>query len=194
MSNHSARIAGLAFAGLALASGAAGAQGKGHGKGRGNEKAAHESQDVRADRDDRDDRDERGDRDVRHARRDRDDRDDRDERGVNRGRDVYDVNGNRVYGNGAKVPPGLAKKPGQMPPGQYKKRYGTNEGADVLGGILRRRGYSVLRVVPAGQSQYVFYRTPDGLERRAIVSPGADRLTFTNVPSALLREVLAALY
>lgn len=167
MSNHSARIAGLAFAGLALVSGAAGAQGKGHGKGHGNEKAAHGNQAAKVDR---------------------------DERGVDRGRDVYDVNGNRVYGNGVKVPPGLAKKPGQMPPGQYKKRYGTNEGADVLGGILRRRGYSVLRVVPAGQSQYVYYRTPNGLERRAIVSPGAERLTFTNVPSSLLREVLAALY
>ena len=118
MSNHSARIAGLAFAGLALVSGAAGAQGKGHGKGHGNEKAAHGNQAVRADRDERDDRDERG------VRRNSDDR---------YNRDVYDVNGNRVYGNGAKVPPGLAKKPGQMPPGQYKKRYGTNEGADVLG-------------------------------------------------------------
>ena len=179
MSNHSARIAGLAFAGLALVSGAAGAQGKGHGKGHGNEKAAHGNQAVRNERDDRDDRDERG------VRRNSDDR---------YNRDVYDVNGNRVYGNGAKVPPGLAKKPGQMPPGQYKKRYGTNEGADVLGGILRRRGYSVLRVVPSGPSQYVYYRTPNGLERRAIVSPGADRLSFTNVPSSLLREVLAALY
>lgn len=30
----------------------------------------------------------------------------------------------RVYvqGSGSRVPPGLAKKPGQMPPGQYKKR------------------------------------------------------------------------
>ena len=173
MSNHSARIAGLAFAGLALVSGAAGAQGKGHGKGHGNEKAAHGNQAARVDRDERDDR---------------------DERGANRGRDVYDVNGNRVYGNATRVPPGLAKKPGQMPPGQYKKRYGTNEGADVLGGILRRRGYSVLRVVPAGPSQYVYYRTPNGVERRAIVSPGTERLTFTNVPSSLLREVLAALY
>jgi hypothetical protein len=168
MSKHSARIAGLAFAGLALVSGAAGAQGKGHGKGHGNEKA-HGNQAARVDRDDHDRRDVYN-------------------------RDVYDVNGNRVYNNGAKVPPGLAKKPGQMPPGQYKKRYGTNEGADVLGGILRRRGYSVLRVVPSGPSQYVYYRTPDGYQRRAIVSPGTERLTFTNVPSSLLREVLAALY
>jgi hypothetical protein len=99
-----------------------------------------------------------------------------------------------VVGNGAKVPPGLAKKPGQMPPGQYKKHYGTNQGADVLGGILRRRGYSVLRVVPAGESQYVYYRLRDGSERRAIVSPGTDRLVFRNVPSSLMQEVLAALY
>jgi len=99
-----------------------------------------------------------------------------------------------VYGNGAKVPPGLAKKPGQMPPGQYKKRYGTNEGADVLGGILRRRGYSVLRTVPAGDSRYVYYRMSDGSTRRVIVSPGTDRLTFSNLPASLLREVMAALY
>lgn len=101
---------------------------------------------------------------------------------------------NGGYDNGVRVPPGLAKKPGQMPPGQYKKRYGTNEGADVLGGILRRRGYPVLRVVPSGQSQYVYYRMRDGSQRRAIVSPGTDRLTFQNVPASLLQEVLAKLY
>jgi hypothetical protein len=98
------------------------------------------------------------------------------------------------YDNGKRVPPGLAKKPGQMPPGQYKKRYGTNEGADVLGGILRRRGYPVLRIVPSGQSQYVYYRMRDGSQRRAIVSPGTDRLSFQNVPASLLQEVLAKLY
>ena len=97
------------------------------------------------------------------------------------------------YHNAAKVPPGLAKKPGQMPPGQYKKRYGTNEGADVLGGVLRRRGYTVQRIVPAGDSRYVYYLS-NGVQRRAIVSPGTDRLSFTNVPASLLREVLAALY
>jgi hypothetical protein len=99
-----------------------------------------------------------------------------------------------TYGNGVKVPPGLAKKPGQMPPGQYKKRYGTNEGATVLGDILRRRGYSVLRVVPAGESQYVYYRLNNGTEQRAIVSPGTERLVFRNVPPALVQEVLAKLY
>ena len=98
------------------------------------------------------------------------------------------------YNDGVRVPPGLAKKPGQMPPGQYKKRYGTNEGADVLGGVLRRRGYPVLRIVPSGQSQYVYYRMRDGSQRRAIVSPGADRLRFQNVPTSLLQEVLAKLY
>jgi hypothetical protein len=107
---------------------------------------------------------------------------------------IRDRDNRDVYGNGAKVPPGLAKKPGQMPPGQYKKRYGTNEGADVLGGILRRRGYSVVRVEPYGDSRYVYYRLNDGTTRRAIVSPGTERLTFTNLPASLLREVLAALY
>ena len=85
---------------------------------------------------------------------------------------------NRSYGNGRKVPPGLSRKPGQMPPGQYKKRYGSSQGADVLSGVLRRRGYPVLRVVPSGDSRYVYYRLRDGSERRAIVSPGGDRLRF----------------
>ena len=119
-----------------------------------------------------------------------------DNRDVIRGgnRDVTRGGNRDVYGNRASVPPGLAKKPGQMPPGQYKKRYGTYEGADVLGGILRRRGYPVLRVVPAGESQYVYYRMRDGSQRRATVSPGTDRLVFRNVPTSLLQEVLAKLY
>jgi hypothetical protein len=111
-----------------------------------------------------------------------------------KGEGVIVREGDRVYGSGKKVPPGLAKKPGQMPPGQYKKRYGTNEGADVLGGIFRRHGYTVVRMVPAGESQYVYYRLRDGSERRAIVSPGTDRLVFRNVPSSLLAEVLSKLY
>ena len=105
-----------------------------------------------------------------------------------------DGNGVRVQGNGNKVPPGLAKKPGQMPPGQYKKRYGTNEGATVLGDILRRRGYTVLRMTPQGESQYVYYRLRDGSERRAIVTSGTERLRFSNVPSSVLSAVLAQLY
>jgi hypothetical protein len=103
------------------------------------------------------------------------------------------VNGD-VYDNGAKIPPGLAKKPGGMPPGQYKKRYGTSQGAGVLRDIFVQRGYTVTRVVPAGQSQYVYYRAPDGVVQRAIVRPGTERLTFVNVPAALLQEVLARLY
>lgn len=114
--------------------------------------------------------------------------------GVIRDRDRDRDRDRTTYGNERKVPPGLAKKPGQMPPGQYKKRYGTNQGADVLGGVLRRRGYSVIRVVPSGEAHHVFYRLRDGSERRAIVSPGADRLQFRNVPASLLQEVLAALY
>jgi hypothetical protein len=94
----------------------------------------------------------------------------------------------------SRVPPGLAKKPGQMPPGQYKKRYGTSEGASALGDIFRRRGYTVTRVAPYGQSQYVYYRLHDGAERRALVSNGTDRLQFTNVPQTILQAVLAQLY
>jgi hypothetical protein len=95
---------------------------------------------------------------------------------------------------GRKVPPGLAKKPGQMPPGQYKKIYNSHEGASVLGDIMRRRGYTVLRVVPVDDARYVYYRYGNGLEQRAIVRPGTDRLRFSNVPSSILQAVLAYLY
>jgi hypothetical protein len=93
-----------------------------------------------------------------------------------------------------RVPPGLAKKPGQMPPGQYKKRYNTYDGASVLGDIMRRRGYEVLRIVPAGRSQYVYYRSRDAAERRAVVRLGEDRLRFSNVPTSIVQAVLARLY
>jgi hypothetical protein len=171
MRTRSGRTIGLAVVALALASGAAEAQIRKQGKG----SVARQSDGTVYDRrvDDR----------VRdRGRRDGDWDRDRD----------WDRNGR--YQDGKKVPPGLAKKPGQMPPGQYKKRYGTSQGADVLGGILRRRGYPVSRIVTAGDSRYVYYRLRDGSERRAIVSPGSDRLRFGNLPSGLLQEVLAALY
>jgi hypothetical protein len=100
----------------------------------------------------------------------------------------------RIHNSGSRVPPGLAKKPGQMPPGQYKKRYGTSEGASVLRDNFRRRGYTVTRVAPYGQSQYVYYRLRDGAEQRALVSNGTNQLQFTNVPSSILQAVLAQLY
>ena len=106
-------------------------------------------------------------------------------------RDVYE--GRTVYGNGTKVPPGLAKKPGQMPPGQYKK-YSTRHGATVLGDVFGRHGYDVQRITPYGESQYVYYRRPDGTLARAVVNQGTDRLRFSGVPSTLLREVLSRLY
>ena len=99
-----------------------------------------------------------------------------------------------VPGNGHKVPPGLAKKPGQMPPGQYKKLYSTAQGASTLSDVLRRNGYTVVRLVPAGDSRYVYYRLSDGTVRRAIVQPGTSQLTFVNVPAAILQAVLARLY
>jgi len=108
---------------------------------------------------------------------------------------IRESNGDIVrVDRGRSIPPGLAKKPGQMPPGQYKKRYGTYEGATVLGDIMRRRGYTVIRTVPSGDSRYVYYRYGNGLEQRAIIRPGTDRLMFSNVPSSILQAVLSYLY
>lgn len=132
-------------------------------------------------------------------------RDDDRDRGIYRDRDgVYrDIYGNVIYRNddryrdNRRIPPGLAKKPGGMPPGQYKKlyrRYGTNEGAGVLGEIMRRRGYYVDRIVPYGNSHYVYYRRYDGPLNRAVVYPGSERLGFNNVPGAILQLVLGQLY
>ena len=173
-------IVGVAAASLAFMAVSAGAQGKSHDKGdkgKGHDKGKVERHDVR-------DRDHDSNRDrIRNDVRIRDN--DRDDRDHDRNRDVF-VDGRRI-------PPGLAKKPGGMPPGQYKKRYGTTQGVTVLSDILGQRGYTVIRTVPAGESRYVYYRASDGTVRRAIVSPGREQLTFTNVPADLLREVLARL-
>ena len=190
MRTHS-RLAGIAIAALVLGAGSADAQGRGHDKDKGRDKRDGDA--VRTSTGDmvrvRDPRDVTRDRDGRDVLRGRDGREGRDDRDDRDARD-----GDERRGGGRRIPPGLAKKPGQMPPGQYKKRYGTNEGADILGGIFRRNGYTVSRVVPNGQSQYVYYRLRDGSERRAIVSPGTDRLRFNNVPATLLQQVMAALY
>jgi len=119
------------------------------------------------------------------------DPDNRDRSGVIRRRDGDVI---IVPRNNAGVPPGLAKKPGHMPPGQYKKRYSTLQGANTLSDVLRRRGYTVQRVVPSGSSRVVYYRDQYGVVRRAIVSPGNDRLGFSNVPSSALQEILSRLY
>ena len=112
-----------------------------------------------------------------------------------RGRDIVYRNGD-VYRNDdvRRVPPGLAKKPGGMPPGQYKKRYGVSQGSTVLQQILGQRGYTVVRTQPYGESQYVYYRYRDGSVQRALVSPGTERLSFSNVPASILQLVLAQLY
>jgi len=160
------RLAGFAVAALFLASAStAHAQGKGHGKG--HEK--HEQAQAR-----RDDHD----RDHQHD-------------GRYENRSGYDYR----YDQGSRsVPPGLAKKPGGMPPGQYKKLYNTNQGAYVLSDVLGRHGYHVERTADAGESRYVYFRDQNGNLHRAIVSPGSDRLHFSSVPSTLLQELYARLY
>lgn len=97
------------------------------------------------------------------------------------------------HGNGNKVPPGLAKK-GGLPPGQAKKLYRADDGVVVLRDVFGRNGYTVTRTSADGDRRYVYYRTADGDVRRAVVYPGTERLAFDNVPSALLRQVLARLY
>ena len=159
------RLTGAAAAALVLASaGAVQAQGKGDGKDKQHKSAQVQTRGDDRRRDDRAVYDHRGEDDPRH---------DRARRGT---------------------PPGLAKKPGGMPPGQYKKRYTTDQGAYVLRDVLGRRGYPVVRVANAGSSEYAYYRDHDGQIRRAIVSPGSDRLRFSNVPSSLLREVFSRMY
>ncbi len=96
-------------------------------------------------------------------------------------------------GNGSKVPPGLAKK-GGLPPGQAKKLYRADDGVVVLRDVFGRNGYTVVRTSADGDRRYVYYRAADGDLRRAVVYPGTERLAFDNVPSALLRQVLARLY
>jgi len=168
------RLAGVAAAALLVASAStAQAQGKGHGKEQKSAQAAARGDDRRRD-----------DRRVYDERR-------RDDRRVYDSRGDYDPRYDRAR-NG--VPPGLAKKPGGMPPGQYKKLYSADQGAYVLSDVLGRRGYTIVRRADAGTSEYVYYRDRDGRIRRAIVSPGDDRLRFSNVPSSLLGEVLARLY
>lgn len=182
MRNHLGRILAVSTAAMLIVSGSAAAQGKSKEQGKSQEKSAKANKPAKQIAkmkhvDELHDDDRRADRaSVRDGNRDID----------GRHRDGY--------GNGVKTPPGLAKKPGGMPPGQYKKRYGTNDGADILGGVFRRRGYTVLRIVPAGDSRYVFYRLRDGREQRAVVSPGTDRLRFINVPASLLQEVLTVMY
>jgi hypothetical protein len=94
-----------------------------------------------------------------------------------------------------RVPPGLSRKPGNMPPGQYKKlHHNTHDGAVVLGDVLHRHGYTVVRTADAGDSRFVYYRLRDGQVHRALVSPGTERLRFANVPGTILSEVMSRLY
>jgi hypothetical protein len=108
----------------------------------------------------------------------------------------------RGRGNG-KVPPGIAKaggtppglaKKGGLPPGQAKKIYRPDDGVGVLRDVFGQHGYTVVRTSNDGDRRYVYYRLRDGSIHRATVSPGAERLSFRNVPESLLREVLARLY
>ena len=170
------RLAGVAAAALVLATaGTAQAQGKGHGKEHKQARA-----EVRGDDRHRDGHDGHA---VYDGRDDRDHRYDGARRGTPPG-----------LAKKGKVPPGLAKKPGGMPPGQYKKVYSTHQGASILSDVLGRRGYTVVRSADAGSSRYVYYRDREGDLHRAVVSPGTERLRFSNVPDRMLSEVLARMY
>jgi hypothetical protein len=116
---------------------------------------------------------------------------------VRRDNDRFDRDRDYRYVRGG--PPGLMKKPGHMPPGQYKKYYRAYYGADVLSREMRRRHYRVVRIVPAGEARYVYYQPyygPNyyGDEQWVLVRPGADRLYFDNAPASILQAVLAQLY
>ncbi len=112
-------------------------------------------------------------------------------------KDKHDKDKVVVVNNGTvvkRVPPGLAKKPGGMPPGQYKKRYKAYDGVVVMRELLPARGYTIIRTVPSGTSQIVYFRGTDGRTYRSVVSPGTTRLSFSNVPASLLQEIIARLY
>ena len=198
MATRIMRIVGTASLGLLVAASAQ-AQGRNHGKDKGRERVVvvqrenNRPRNVIVQRTDNRPRNvivRREDNRPRTVivRRDNRDRDyDRDDRYDRYGR--YD----------RRIPPGLAKKPGQMPPGQYKKHYQAYYGADVLSSVMRRRGYRVVRIVPAGQARYVYYQPyygPNyyGDEQWVLVRPGADRLYFDNAPASILQAVLAQLY
>ena len=92
-----------------------------------------------------------------------------------------------------KVPPGLVKK-GGLPPGQAKEIYRADDGVSVLRDVFGQHGYTIVRTAGSGDARYVYYRMRDGATRRAIITPGVERLTFRNIPDAIVREVLARLY
>ena len=195
MQNSITRTLALATFGLFLVAGAARAQGKGHGHGhdadgsRSRQVNGHDQQRVRGHDHDQD----RG-QQVRGHDHDQD-------RGQQvRGHDRDDDQG-RGYGNGG-MPPGLAKKGGMppglaktggVPPGQLKKYYRPDDGVSVLSDVFGRHGYTVMRTVPSGDARYVYYRYRNGSVHRAIVRPYNNQLSFSNVPNALLNEVVARL-
>jgi hypothetical protein len=160
------RLAGIGAAALFLATaGTAQAQGKGHDKD-------HGKQHAQAKDDDRHRSDQQ--HDVRYE-----------------NQSTYD---RRYDQSRQSIPPGLAKKPGGMPPGQYKKLYNAGQGASVLSDVLGRHGYHVVRTADAGDSRYVYYRDRAGTMHRATVAPSGERLRFTSVPRALLEEINGRLY
>jgi hypothetical protein len=195
MRSHLPRTIGAAAALFLAVAGTAQAQGKGHGKGHEKEKDRGQVVQREERRDERRDERREARREDRREVRQSDGRVVLDPRYDPRVDPRYDPRYDERYRNqGRRIPPGLAKKPGGMPPGQYKKIYGADQGANVLRDVMGRRGYTVVRTEDAGNSEYVYYRLRDGSIRRAVVSPGRDRLQFGNVPSSLLSEVLARLY
>jgi hypothetical protein len=98
-------------------------------------------------------------------------------------------------GNGGGTPPGLAKKPHGMPPGQAKKIYRPDEGLAVLRDVFGRNGYIIVRVASVDGARHVYFRKGrSGQVQRAIIRPGTERLVFVDVPTLILREVIARLY
>ena len=88
------------------------------------------------------------------------------------------------------TPPGLAKKPGGMPPGQYKKRYRPDDGVLILRDVFSREGIRVIRVERSGDLRYVIYRTKTGTTARATVRPGEDRPVITGAPRTVTARVM----
>ena len=89
--------------------------------------------------------------------------------------------------NGSWTPPGLAKKPGGMPPGQYKKQHQYNAGGYLPNNYYRNDNYYV------PQSAYGQYNLPPAPQGYEWVRVGND-VYLAQTRTGLISQVIADLF